>query len=214
MWVFVSWFCVCVCVNCNFQEIMPCSLWFRNSSGILLGEIGPFTGPSSVSVCVCVRSMRVKAKLLYLYTHPCSSPGLNRWFLFFLADLWWSHKRPLLWQGAKRLRLELAKARQRRAGENARGGQWGGKSAEGSEKREKMEDNNGQSTLRTENVSRARSPEPNVLEAKKEHVVIGCKQSICSCKHPLVEFGLRFPVPMQGKGCPSKRRKRGGAGGE
>lgn len=34
-----------VCVNCNFQEIMRCSLWFRNSSGIVLGEIGPFAGP-------------------------------------------------------------------------------------------------------------------------------------------------------------------------
>lgn len=73
-----------------------------------------------------------------------------------------------------------------------------------------MEDNNGQSTLRRENVSRACSLEPNVLEAKKEHVVIGCKQSICSCKHPLAEFGLRFPVPMQSKECPCRRRKREG----
>lgn len=73
-----------------------------------------------------------------------------------------------------------------------------------------MEDNNGQSTLRRENVSRACSLEPNVLEAKKEHVVIGCKQSICSCKHPLAEFGLCFPVPMQSKECPCRRRKREG----
>lgn len=72
-----------------------------------------------------------------------------------------------------------------------------------------MEDNNGQSTLRRENVCRACMLEPNVLEAKKEHVVIGCKQSICSCKHPLAEFGLGFPVPMQGKECP----RRAGWGG-
>lgn len=69
-----------------------------------------------------------------------------------------------------------------------------------------MEDNNGQSTLRRENVSRARSlAQAKCVEAKKENVVIGCKPSICSCKHPLAEFGLCFPVPMQGKECPCRR---------
>lgn len=113
--------------------------------------------------------------------------------------------------GRQTVKAGAGKSKARRAGENVRGGQRGGKSAEGSEKREKMEDNNGQSTLRRENVSRACLLKPNVLEAKKEHVVIGCKQSIYSCKHPLAEFGLCFPVPMQGEECPCRRRE--GVGG-
>lgn len=67
--------------------------------------------PPVGSVVLWARAgLRARAKLMYLHPHPLSGPGLNRWFLFFLADLWQSHKRPLLWHEAKRLRPLLARA--------------------------------------------------------------------------------------------------------
>lgn len=40
------------------------------------------------AVVLCARAgPRARAKLMYLHTYPLSGPGLNRWFLFFMADL-------------------------------------------------------------------------------------------------------------------------------
>lgn len=105
--------------------------------------------PPLGSVVLCARAgPRARAKLMYLHPHPLSGPGLNRWFLFFLADLWQSHKRPLLWHEAKRLRPLLASAGE--GGEN-RGELRRGRAQCGGEPRERnkepAEDNNGQSTF-------------------------------------------------------------------
>lgn len=87
------------------------------------------------SVVLCARAgLRTRAKLVYLHTHPHSGPGLNRWFLFFLADLWQSHKRPLLWHEAKRLRPLLAGAEE--GGENRGELSWGGRGPSVEESRE------------------------------------------------------------------------------
>lgn len=49
-----------------------------------MGEPDPLVG----LVVLCpLAGLRAMAKLMYLHPYPLSGPGLNRWFLFFLADL-------------------------------------------------------------------------------------------------------------------------------
>lgn len=129
----------------NHETSADCSLIAGGSAG--WGWVG-VQAPPLGSVVLCARAgLRARAKLVYLHPHPLSGPGLNRWFLFFLADLWQSHKRPLLWHEAKRLRPLLARARE--GGEN-RGELRRGRAKCGGEPRgrnkEPAEDNNGQST--------------------------------------------------------------------
>lgn len=130
----------------------------RNSEWECRPRLSGSAGSSAGARWSCVRGQgRGRgAKLMYLHPHPLSGPGLNRWFLFFLADLWQSHKRPLLWHGAKRLRPLLARAGEggENRGELRRGrAECGGQPGERGRERareankEPAEDNNGQSTF-------------------------------------------------------------------
>lgn len=119
-------------------------------------------GPSVGSVVQrALAELRARPKLVYLHPRALSGPGLNRWFLFFLADLWQSHKRPLLWHEAKRLRPLLARAG---GGKRVRGEPPRGRAECGGEPRGRKEPavgNNGQSRLK---------PTTSTTEANSTHM--------------------------------------------
>lgn len=59
------------------DKLLLLTVFFNCTGSGSLGVQGPSTG----------RSERARAKLMYLHPHPLTGPSLNRWFLFFLADL-------------------------------------------------------------------------------------------------------------------------------
>lgn len=187
-----------LCIRCRLEKIkqettVDYSIIVGASAG--WGRVGEQDPPLGL-VVLCERAgLRARAKLMYLHPHPLSGPGLNRWFLFFLADLWQSHKRPLLWHEAKRLRPLLARAGE--GGEN-RGELRRGRAECGGEPREwnkePAEDNNEQSifnptTTLPKNYPQIKISAKNLWQfngscergACREHVISGFWWLIVNC---------------------------------